>query len=418
MIEHTTPIQIRTQCIHDDVDASFGHNGRENKILRYKGDLYSFGTVPRRFPHTDDKEAYDRMVHTFPNGLLVFRRGADGGWSQIAKTETPWAQSALVGPDGTFWMDATNDWDNFVLSRTRTPEDFHSYERAYERPGTSVYGGVSISPEGNVHILHAGSNNHHAGAATVMHSAFYDAATATWHRQAFDTPEGRNGYSRMLVNGSAVIGACQCAMYEPASHHAVSSPEGALHPTWRYIRLFACEDLTSQPLRVVRWLTPPFGHASLSDLFRAPDGQAYLAYEYVGAETYEASNRPVTMHLARLNAELTPEVFDLGIPNTFRTCPHFDAEGRWYVSYLDHSVNRSFLVRLDPNDGFRPTDRYLLDDGGRQLSVMFVLRPEQFGGEGRRLDEPVGFISSGHRAQGDGLMAFAEMWYGEFDLPA
>ena len=413
MIEHTTPIPLRLQLIHDDVDGSFGHSPRENKILRYKGDVYAFGAVPRRFPHVDDKEAYERMRHTFPSGLFVFRRGADGAWSQIAQTETPWASAALVGPDGTFWMEATNGWENFVLSRTRTPGDFHSFETAYERPGTSVYGGVSISPEGNVHTLHAGSNNHHAGAATVMHSAFYEAATDTWHRQEFDTPEGRNGYSRMLVNGHSVIGVCQSAMFETSSRHAVSD----YNATWRHVRLFACDDLTTQQLRVIRWLTPPFGQSMVHDLFRAPDGHAYLAYEHVSAETYEDSNRPMTMHLARFDTSLTPEVFDLGIPNGYRPCPHFDAQGRWFLSYWDTVANRSFLLKLDPDDGFRPTERYLLGDGERPMSVLFVPRPEQFGGEGRLPGEPVGFINSHHREQGPGLFPFLEMWYGEFDLP-
>ena len=414
MIEHTTPIPIRSQRIHGDVDGSFGHAPRENKILRYKGDLYGFATVPRRFPHPDDKEAYHTAVHTFPNGLLGFRRGTDGAWTQIVQAETPWCSAALVGPDGTFWMEGTDGWENFVLSRTRTPEDFHSFERAYERPGTSVYGGVSISPEGNVHTLHAGSNNHHAGAATVMHSAFYEAATDSWHRQEFETPEGRNGYSRMLVTGKSVIGVCRCAMYETTPHYAME-PEGL--GSGRHVRLFACEDLTTQPLRVVRWLTPPYGNSELHDLFRAPDGHAYLAYQHVSAETYEDSNRPMTTHLARFDTSLTPEVFDLGIPNGYRPCPHFDAQGRWFLSYLDSVADRSYLVKLDPDDGFRPTDRYPLGDGSQQSMVLFVPRPEQFGGEGRRPDEPVGFITKAYRSDDQEAGTFVEAWYGEFDLP-
>ena len=412
MIEHSTPIPIRLQRLHENVDASFGHNPRENKILMYKGELYAFATVARFIPRQEDTEAYHLARHNFPTGLLVFRRNADGVWTQLAQTETPWCSAALVGPDGTFWMEGTDGWENFVLSRTRTPGDFHTFERAYDRPGTSVYGGVSISPEGNVLTLHAGSNNHHAGVGTVMHSAFYDAATDTWHRQEFETPEGRNGYSRMFVTGRKALAVCQCAYYETSPRWAKDKDLG----TWRHVRLMACDDLTSQPWRVIRWLTPPYGHTMVWDMVRAPDGQAYLAYEQVSAETYEASDRPTTLHLARLHDNLTAEVFDLGIPNAVRPCPLFDREGHWYLAYWDGTAKRSFLVKLDPANGFRPTDRYPLGEVSELGMVLFVLRPEQFGGEALHSDT-VPYLIRGYNQNVPGTDSFSEMWVGEFDLP-
>ncbi|MBM3262561.1 MAG: hypothetical protein FJY97_03930 [candidate division Zixibacteria bacterium] len=133
-------IPVRLQIVYEDVDPSFGHNPRENKILIHDGTMYAFGTIPRRFPHVDEKEAYDKAIHTFPTGLFAFRCNDQGGWDKISETPTPWCSAALVGPDGTFWMEGTRNWDKFDLYRMRTPRWIFLLSNGYTRARDHVMG--------------------------------------------------------------------------------------------------------------------------------------------------------------------------------------------------------------------------------------------------------------------------------------
>ncbi len=48
--------------------------------------------------------------------------------------------------------------------------------------------------------------------------------------------------------------------------------------------------------------------------------------------------------------------------------------------------------------------------------VLFVLRPEQFGGEALHSDT-VPYLIRGYNQNVPGTDSFSEMWVGEFDLP-
>ena len=274
---------------------------------------------------------------------------------------------------------------------------------------------MSISPEGNVLTLHATNNNHHADTPNSVVSAFYDTQTDRWYHNGWDTPDGRNGYHRMLMNGRSALGVCQRAVYETTSKYAVWGKEYG--GTWRKVTLFACDDLTTEPWRIRRyWLEPPFGATMIWDLFRGPDGEAYVAYDYVTAETFEDSDRPSTLHIARIHEDLTAETFDLGIPGEGgRPCPVFDRKGNWYLTYSDAKAKQNCLLKLDPANGFRVTARYALGDADTPI-VLHTLRPEQFGGEGE-ISDTVRYISREYRTQGAGEYPLMDMIYGEFDLP-
>jgi hypothetical protein len=261
--------------------------------------------------------------------------------------------------------------------------------------------------------MHAANNNHNADTDNSVISAFYDAQTDQWHYNGWATPDGRNGYHRMLVNGRSALGVCQRAVYETTSSYA----RWNVLATWRKVTLFACDDLTSRPWRIRRyWLEPPFGATMIWDLFRGPDGAAYVAYDYVTAETFEDSHQPCTLHIARIHEDLSAECFDLGVPGDGgRPCPVFDRRGNWYLTYWDTTDQINYLLKLDPENGFRVTARYTLGDADTPM-VLHTLRPEQFGGE-NDVSDTVRYVSRGYRPQGGDAYPLMDMIYGEFELP-
>lgn len=264
--------------------------------------------------------------------------------------------------------------------------------------------------------MHATNNNHHGDTDNSVAAAFYEASTGKWYpREGWPTPDGRNGYHRMLVNGRSAIGVCQRAVYESSSRYAAWGKDYT--GTWRKITLFACDDLTSAPWRMRRyWLDPQFGATMIWDIFRGPDGHAYVAYDHAYAETYETSNIPSTLHIARIHEDLSAEVFDLGIANEGgRPCPLFDRNGNWYLSYWDKNDACNMLLKLDPAHGFKPVSRYVLGDAETPM-VLYVLRPEQFGGE-TIIDDTARYISRTYRPQGEGHYPLIDVVYGEFELP-
>lgn len=369
----TLPTSV--EQISGAVQARTIHGWHSSRLVMYGGKLYAAATLRD-----------DQARNQWKDAGVIYRREADGKWVSAARLPNQ-PYHMMVDPRGRFWVVAPSGYGTCEVFRSGPDADLSKWELVYN--GTCAYVGGSVSPEGNVLILHAEKNG--KGPNAVI-AAFYDAAADTWHKSRFETPEERDGYEVIILKGKkalVIVGSSAASPPEQAtqpddvamSFHGMKWPKAAT--PWRLVRLAACDDLAQGRWNTRMFINDPWGVTGLGDAYAAPDGKLCLLYSHRGGATraeYEADKGEY--YWARISDDLVAEVQPITVP-VHRAKLLVDSDtGRWFL--VGGQDNELRLWDLDVSGGgFKLSNERRLADTKNKLTgyVIHTLRPQRFGGQ-------------------------------------
>jgi hypothetical protein len=368
-------IAAQVELIDGAVKERTIHGWNSSRLVMYRGALYAAITV-------QDDDANNR----WKDAGLILRRQADGKWVEAGRLPNN-PDHLMVDPRGRFWVISPSTYNTCEVFRSAPNADLSKWELVYN--GTCAYNGGSVSPEGNVLILHAETSK---GRPNAVIAAFYDAASDTWHKSRFETPEGRDGYETIILKGKKALVVVGSSAFPPPeqakdpndvmiSFGGIKWPKAAT--PWRYVRLAACDDLTQGQWKTRPFIDDAWGATGLEDAYATSDGKLYLLYWHGGGPTKadsEASKGGV--YLAKISDDLSADVRKVDMPYRKPKLLVDSASGRWFLAASQN--NERYLWDLDISDGQFKLDnpRRLEGTQGKLFGlVTHTLRPQRFGGE-------------------------------------
>jgi hypothetical protein len=355
-------VPTRLEKIAEGVSATTIHGWNTGRLVRQGGVLYASAALsnPKAAEYWDHAGAF-------------FRRD-EGHWKEVGRLPfNPYTMA--VAPDGTFWVVAPPSYTECRVFRSDVPGDLSKFDEVHR--GTCSYLGAALGPEGNFVVLYAESADSTAGTPNAVTADFHERASDRWYRSRIATPEGRYGYEGIVLRGKQAIAVLNSSLTDP-DH---SDAKGTRY-SWRHVRLARCEDLTKGEWIESGWLLPQDGRTALQDLIVGPDGDLYLSYSHVAADSHAAllEIEKVPHRIARIHADLGVETFETGLQvgaARLLVDPNggFHLVGRWGAGGLR-------LWDLDRTKGFRAGEsRELSGTDALEDYVVHTLCPERFGGE-------------------------------------
>jgi len=360
-------IDVKVHQVVAEIGAGTLHGWNTGRLFKYDGVLYVAAS---------EIQTPENSEPVWRNRGVIFRRDLNNGgeWEQSFVIE-PRVYTSCIDNLGRFWTASPRHFNYVTLWRSDPKMNLDKWTRCYD--GTCAYLGMGVSPEGDHLLIHTKDTNHMPRFPNAMICVYYNAATDSWSKSRIEMPEGRFGYSGIVVRGRKAVVLLQSTQLDPA----VEPNEP--HYNWRLLKLAHCDDLLEGKWRVKPWLMRKFGQTQPCDMIEAPDGTMIVAYKHRGGdESYKATQQePYSFYIGRFGNDLSVTSYEPGI-DVQPTRMFVGSDRRWYLVGRPTGQEQLHLWRLDEAGGFKPTaDWALPGTEALKSGLMHTLRPDRFGGE-------------------------------------